>query len=135
MATNGNGSLILSGVKVLDFTQYLAGAGITRMMAELGADIIKVEIAPIGDAGRLLPVIREKRSGFFVQHNRGKRSLCVDWSKPEALELLRELAKDVDIVTENFGRGGDLGTPGPRLRVDPRGQPERDLSVGLGVWP
>ncbi len=112
MATNGTGSLILSGVKVLDFTQYLAGAGVTRLMAELGADIIKVEIAPIGDGGRLLPFVREERSGFFVQHNRGKRSLCVDWSKPEALELLRELAQDADIITENFGRADILGKRG-----------------------
>lgn len=101
-------SQILEGCKVLDFTQYLAGAGVTRMMAELGADIIKVEISPVGDPGRLLPAIKEERSGFFVQHNRGKKSLCLDWSKPEALDLIRELAKDVDIVAENFGRADIL---------------------------
>ena len=104
---NGQG-LLLEGCKVLDMTQYLAGAGVTRLMAELGADIIKVEIAPVGDPGRLLPVVKNKRSGFFIQHNRGKKSLCLNWEKPEALEILKKLAKRVDIVTENFGRADTL---------------------------
>ncbi len=52
--------------------------------------------------------MKEERSGFFVQHNRGKKSLCLDWSKPEALEIIKDLAKDVDIVAENFGRGDIL---------------------------
>ncbi len=102
------GKFMLEGCKVLDLTQYLAGAGVTRMMAELGADIIKVELAPVGDGGRLLPIQKDERSGFFVQHNRGKRSLCLDWQKPEALEILHELAKGVDIVAENFGRADIL---------------------------
>ena len=93
---------ILEGCTVLDFTQYLAGSGVTRMMAELGADIIKVELAEIGDPARLLPMIVEGRSAWYVQHNRGKKSLCVDWNRPEARELLLELARDVDIVAENF---------------------------------
>jgi len=101
--TASSSKLILEGCKVLDLTQYLAGAGVTRQMAELGADIIKVEIAPVGDAGRLLPIQKNGRSGFFVQHNRGKKSLCLDWQKPAALEILRELAAKVDIVAENFG--------------------------------
>ena len=106
---NVNGQpMLLEGCKVLDLTQYLAGAGVTRLMAELGADIIKFEIAPVGDPGRLLPVVKNERSGFFIQHNRGKKSLCLDWEKPEALEILRDLAKNVDIVTENFGRADIL---------------------------
>ncbi|MFN0090097.1 MAG: CaiB/BaiF CoA transferase family protein [Acidimicrobiales bacterium] len=96
---------ILEGCKVLDFTQYLAGAGVTRMMAELGADIIKVEIPDVGDPGRLLPFFRNERSGFFIQHNRGKKSLSVDWNTEEGQALLLELAKDVDIVAENFSSG------------------------------
>ena len=104
MKKNDHGKKILDGCKVLDLTQYLAGAGVTRMMAELGADIVKVEISPIGDPGRLLPAVKDERSGFFVQHNRGKKSLCLDWNKPEALEIIKDLAKDVDIVAENFGR-------------------------------
>jgi crotonobetainyl-CoA:carnitine CoA-transferase CaiB-like acyl-CoA transferase len=74
-------------------------------MAEMGAQIIKVEQAPMGDPSRLLPAIRDGRSGYFVQQNRGKQSLCLDFAKPEAIELLRDLASKVDVVTENYGPG------------------------------
>jgi len=97
--------LMLADVKVLDFTQYLAGPTITRFMAEMGAQIIKVEQAPMGDPSRLLPAIKDGRSGYFVQQNRGKKSLCLDFAKPEAIELLRALAAKVDVVTENYGPG------------------------------
>jgi CoA:oxalate CoA-transferase len=97
--------LMLADVKVLDFTQYLAGPTITRFMAEMGAQIIKVEQAPMGDPSRLLPAIKDGRSGYFVQQNRGKQSLCLDFAKPEAIELLRDLASKVDVVTENYGPG------------------------------
>ena len=101
--SNGD-PMILEGCTVLDFTQYLAGAGVTRMMAELGADIIKVELPEVGDPGRLLPkVLDNGRSGWFIQHNRGKKSLSVDWNTTEGQQLLLELARDVDIVAENFG--------------------------------
>jgi len=100
-----NKSFMLSGVKVLDFTQYLAGPTVTRLMAEMGADIIKVEIAPMGDPSRMLPTIKSERSGYFVQQNRGKKSLCLDLQKPEALNILRALAAKVDVVVENFGPG------------------------------
>src|ERR1700677_1243754 len=105
---NGAGKkpAMLAGVKVLDFTQYLAGPTVTRLMAEMGADIIKVELAPMGDPSRLLPTVKNGRSGYFVQQNRGKKSLCLDFGKPESLEILRSLVPKVDIVVENFGPGG-----------------------------
>jgi crotonobetainyl-CoA:carnitine CoA-transferase CaiB-like acyl-CoA transferase len=96
---------IFSGIRVLDFTQYLAGPTVTRFMAELGATVIKVELAPGGDPSRMLPFVREGRSAYFVQQNRGKKSLCLDLAKPEALELLRALVAKVDVVVENFGPG------------------------------
>jgi CoA:oxalate CoA-transferase len=95
--------LILEGVKVLDFTQYLAGAGVTRMMAELGAEILKVELPDGGDGSRLLPVIKDGRSAWFVQHNRGKKSLCIDWNTDAGLKLIKDLVPHVDVVTENTG--------------------------------
>ncbi len=97
--------LMLADCRVLDFTQYLAGPTVTRLMAEMGAKIIKVEQAPMGDPSRLLPFIKQGRSGYFVQQNRGKRSLCVDFSKPESIDLLRALANNVDVVVENYGPG------------------------------
>lgn len=105
MTDTQNRSAMLSGCRVLDFTQYLAGPTVTRLMAEMGADIIKVEIAPMGDPSRLLPTIKAGRSGYFVQQNRGKKSLCLDLQKPEALDILRALAAKVDVVVENYGPG------------------------------
>ena len=85
--------MILDDIRVLDFTQYLAGPSITRLMAEMGAEIIKVEQAPGGDPGRLLPFVRDGRSGFFVQQNRGKKSLCLDLSKPQAKKIVLDLVR------------------------------------------
>ena len=97
--------MIFKGLRVLDFSQYVAGSGVTRLMAELGAEIIKVEIAPVGDPARQIPFIRNGRSAYFVQQNRGKQSLCVDFAKPATLELLRALVPHCDVVVENFGPG------------------------------
>ena len=97
--------LMLAGCRVLDFTQYLAGPTVTRLMAELGARIIKVEQAPMGDPSRLLPFIKNGRSAYFVQQNRGKKSLCLDFTKSESAEVLRSLAATVDVVVENYGPG------------------------------
>jgi crotonobetainyl-CoA:carnitine CoA-transferase CaiB-like acyl-CoA transferase len=104
--TNGRQQApMLAGVKVLDFTQYLAGPTATRLMAELGADIIKVEQAKGGDASRALPFLKDGRSVYFIQQNRGKKSLCVDFSKAEGVELVRALIPKVDVVIENYGPG------------------------------
>lgn len=96
---------MLKGIRVLDFTQYVAGPTVTRMMAELGAEIIKVEQTPGGDPSRTIPVFKNRRSAYYIQHNRGKKSLCVDFAKPETTALLHDLVKTVDIVVENYGPG------------------------------
>ncbi|MGD9602833.1 MAG: CaiB/BaiF CoA transferase family protein [Gammaproteobacteria bacterium] len=96
---------ILEGIRVLDFTQYLAGPTVTRLMAEMGAEIIKIEPAPGGDPSRLLPMVIDGRSGYFVQQNRGKRSVCLDLGNPDALAIVRDLVRKVDVVVENFGPG------------------------------
>ncbi|MEC8827176.1 MAG: CoA transferase [Actinomycetota bacterium] len=100
--------LMLDGVHIVDFSQYLAGAGVTRMLAEMGADITKIEIGPIGDGGRLLPFMKDNRSGFFIQHNRGKKSVALNWEHSEAIEIARDLAIQADIVLENFGTADTL---------------------------
>jgi len=96
---------MLSGIRVVDFTQYLAGPTVTRLMAEMGADVVKVEQAPGGDPSRLLPLRVGERSIYFIQQNRGKKSLCVDFAKPEGAKLLQELAAGADVVVENYGPG------------------------------
>ena len=96
---------VLDGRKVDDFTQFIAGPTVTRMMAQMGADVIKVEIAPDGDRTRVLPFYRDHRSGYFVQQNLGKRSLCLDVKNPAALAIFKELVAKVDVVVENFAPG------------------------------
>ena len=102
---------VLDGYKVLDFTQVLAGPTVTRLMAEMGTEIIKVELAPSGDLSRGLPFLRDGRSGYFIQQNRGKKSLCLDAKNPKGLEILKQLVGKVDVVVENFAPGamGRLG--------------------------
>jgi len=96
---------LLSGYKVLDFTQVLAGPTTTRLMAEMGAEIIKVELTPNGEISRNLPFIKNGRSGYFIQQNRGKKSLCIDARHPKGQEILKALIKQVDVVVENFSPG------------------------------
>jgi crotonobetainyl-CoA:carnitine CoA-transferase CaiB-like acyl-CoA transferase len=110
---------LLDGYKVLDFTHFVAGPTTTRLMAGMGAEIIKVELAPHGDHAREFDYIRDRRSAFFVQQNRGKKSLCVDLRKPAGLELVKQLVPQVDVVVENFAPGviGDMGLGYPVLKA------------------
>jgi crotonobetainyl-CoA:carnitine CoA-transferase CaiB-like acyl-CoA transferase len=96
---------LLDGYKVLDFTHFVAGPTTTRLMAGMGAEIIKVEMAPHGDHARAFDYIRNQRSAFFIQQNRGKESLCIDLRKPEGIELVKQLVPKVDVVVENFAPG------------------------------
>jgi crotonobetainyl-CoA:carnitine CoA-transferase CaiB-like acyl-CoA transferase len=96
---------ILDGYKVLDFSQVLAGPTITRLMAELGAEVIKVELPPGGDRSRGLPFLHDGRSGYFVQQNRGKKSLCIDLKQPAGRAAIRDLITKVDVLVENFSPG------------------------------
>ncbi|HZO82104.1 MAG TPA: CoA transferase [Candidatus Binataceae bacterium] len=96
---------VLDGYKILDFTQFIAGPTVTRMMAQMGAEVIKVEIAPGGDRTRELPLVRDGRSGYFVQQNLGKLSLCVDLKNSAGLAIVKELVPKVDVVVENFAPG------------------------------
>src|SRR6516162_268360 len=99
------GTGILDGYKVLDFTQALAGPTTTRYLGQMGAEIIKVEIAPNGDISRAIPYMRDGRSAYYIQQNRGKKSVCVDPKKPAGLEILRGLVPKVDVLVENFAPG------------------------------
>lgn len=114
---------VLDGYKVLDFTQFVAGPTVTRLMATMGAEVIKVELAPDGDRSRLVPYVRDNRSGYYVQHNLGKMSLCLDARHPEGAAILRELVKQVDVLVENFAPGAiaRLGFDYPTVKkLNPR---------------
>lgn len=102
---DGTQKQVLDGYTVLDFTQFVAGPTCTLMMAEMGAEVIKVEFAPKGDPTRAMPIMRDGRSGYFVQHNRGKQSICLDLKNPEAVELIKELIRKVDVLVQNYAPG------------------------------
>ena len=97
--------LVLTGLRVLDFTRALAGPTATRMFAEMGADVIKVESAPNGDLTRRMSKIRNERSLYYVQQNLGKKSLCVDMRDARGMALVASLVPKVDVVVENFKPG------------------------------
>jgi CoA:oxalate CoA-transferase len=130
---------LLAGVKVLDFTRVLAGPFASRILADLGADVVKVE-PPEGDMTRIIGRKINGISGYFAQQNVGKRSICVDLTKPGARDLLLRMAAEADVVLENFRPGimagfglgwPDLSAANPRLvmlSISGFGQtgPERD---------
>ncbi len=95
---------VLDGVRVLDFTAMMSGPYCTRLMADLGAEVIKVE-PPEGDHIRLRPPRRQGRSTYFAQLNAGKKSLALDLKKPEAVALVRELVGQCDVLVENYRPG------------------------------
>jgi CoA:oxalate CoA-transferase len=94
----------LSGVRVLDFSTTIAGPHCSRLMADMGADVIKVE-APEGELMRSRPVQRNGAGTMFGQLNAGKRSIVLDLKKPESIAAIRKLVKTVDIVLENYRPG------------------------------
>ncbi len=96
---------VLDGYKALDFTQFVAGPTVTKLMAEMGAEVIKVELAPDGDRSRAMPFVRNERSGYFVQQNRGKLSLCLDPRIEAGKMIIRELIAKVDVLVENYAPG------------------------------
>src|SRR5579875_68734 len=103
MPFSGDG--VLSGVRVLELGQFIAGPRAGRMMADLGAEVIKVEPAPDGDLMRNYPPLKAAQSGVFMLENRGKQSVCVDLNRPEGVEIVRALAASADVVIENFSPG------------------------------
>jgi len=95
----------LDGMHVLDFTQVLSGPTATRFLAEMGASVIKVEPPPRGDLTRTSATVRNGRSGYFVNVNRGKRSVCVNLKDPRGVEVIKALVPQMDVVIENFSPG------------------------------
>jgi len=101
---------MLTGFRVLDFTQIVAGPTCTRIMAELGAEVIKVELAPAGDRGRVAgykPMNHRdsSQSTYNFQHNHSKKSLAINFKDARSRELLTRMIPKVDVVVENFAPG------------------------------
>ncbi len=139
-------SLPLTGLRVIELGQLIAGPFASKILAEFGADVIKVEPPTGGDPLRGWRLIHEGTSVWWAAHARNKRSLTLDLRTPEGQEVIRQLAKDADILIENFRPGAmekwglgfkDLHALNPKLimlRVSGYGQsgPYRDRP-GFGV--
>ena len=148
---------LLDGIRVLDFTQFQQGPSATVLMSDLGAEVIKVERLKVGDPSRHVARRDDGFSQYFHTHHRGKRSIAVDLRSSEGRDLVYELVKRVDVVTENFKPGvmdrlglgwEDLKQRNPRLvyasasGFGPKGPRANATSwasvagaAGGGMWP
>ncbi|MFM7046518.1 MAG: CaiB/BaiF CoA transferase family protein [Actinomycetota bacterium] len=113
----------LDGVRVLDFTRVLAGPHATRMLCDLGAEVIKVE-PPVGDLTRFGQPRRNSLATYFIQQNVGKLNVSLNFDDERAIDIARRLADASDVVIENFRPGvmqrlglgyEDLARSNPRL--------------------
>ncbi|MDN5927585.1 MAG: CoA transferase [Hyphomicrobiales bacterium] len=120
-SSTGDGKLLpLAGIRILDITQFLSGPFGSQIMADLGAEVIKVE-SPEGDLARHMPPhFLGEDSVYFHAVNRGKRSLMVDMKTPEGIAVVRRLALASDAVLENYRPGvlARLGLDEAQLRAD-----------------
>ncbi|MGH7880236.1 MAG: CaiB/BaiF CoA transferase family protein, partial [Candidatus Binataceae bacterium] len=103
---------MLEGYRVLDFTQFVAGPTCTRILAEMGAEVIKLELAPGGDrvrGGGLKPRAPEFKdsttSTYYLQHNHSKLSFAIDLKQPGARALVMSMLPKIDVIVENFAPG------------------------------
>jgi crotonobetainyl-CoA:carnitine CoA-transferase CaiB-like acyl-CoA transferase len=103
---------MLSGIKVIDMTQFVAGPTASRILAELGADVVKVELAPYGDRSRVqgvkpkqAPENASPHSTYFFQHNHSKRGIALDFKNEKARGLLKRMIAKADVLVENFSPG------------------------------
>ncbi len=95
----------LTGVKVVDFTQAHAGSLCTMLLADFGAEVIKIERPGVGDLARYWSPFKNGSSGYYAYLNRGKKSIGVNGGTEEGRKILLDLIKDADVVTENFKYG------------------------------
>lgn len=95
----------LEGIKVVDFTQAHAGSLATMLLADFGAEVIKIERAGVGDLARYWAPMKDGNSAYYSYLNRGKKSMSINASKEEGKEIIRKLVKDADVVCENFKYG------------------------------
>jgi len=103
----------LIGIRVLDLSRVLAGPSCTQLLGDLGADVIKIERPGVGDETRTWgpPFVRDpegqetSESGYYLSANRNKRSVTIDFAKPDGAVLIRRLLQDSDVLIENFKVG------------------------------
>ena len=114
----------LRGIRVIDYSHFLAGPFLSRCLAAMGADVVKVERPTAGDGGRAHPYFIDGHSGYFLQQNMGKQGLCVNVRDRRGLDLMHRLVDGADVFVENYRPGAldrlglgyaDLAARNPRL--------------------
>ena len=114
MTTPSSNAGALAGIKVLDLSRVLAGPWCTQVLADLGADVVKVERPGVGDDTRQWgpPFLKDadgndtQQASYYTACNRNKRSVTIDMASPEGQALIKQMALEADIVVENFKVGG-----------------------------
>lgn len=117
-------ALPLAGIRVIDYSHFLAGPHMSRCLSAMGAEVIKVERPVAGDAGRASPTMVKGQSGYFMQQNMGKQGLCINLRDPRGLEMMHKLTDSADVFVENYRPGAlnklglgyeELSTRNPKL--------------------
>ena len=113
-------NLPLAGLRVLDLSRALSGPYSSMILGDLGADVTKVEAGPGGDLIRLWGPKREGVTLYYLSANRNKRSLLLDFRHPKAVALIARMAREADVVVENFRPGvmEDMGLAYDKLKLD-----------------
>lgn len=102
---DGDILLLLEGIKVVDFSQLVAGPLCGQLIGDLGADVVKIEPAGTGDNGRNFAPYKNGVSGMFAANNRNKRSITLNLKEDQAKEIAYQLVKGADVVIENYSTG------------------------------
>lgn len=97
--------LPLKGLRVIDYTHFLAGPYVSRCLAALGAEVIKIERPTTGDAARQHAYFINGQSGYYLQQNIGKKGLCINTKDPRGKALMQKLIDSADILVENYRPG------------------------------
>src|SRR5215472_2213699 len=115
----GRCSLPLSGLRVVDLTRILAGPFCSMLLADMGAEVIKIETPGDGDPVRRQGVVRDGLSWYFSAFNRNKRSLTLNLRHPESRAVLEKLIARSDVLVENFRPGvlAEMGFDAARLNT------------------
>ena len=95
----------LENVKILDLSRVLAGPFCTMLLADLGAEVVKVEFPKTGDDSRYFGPFKNDKSMYFVSINRGKKSISVNLKSEKGRQLILDLVKEYDVIIENFKPG------------------------------
>lgn len=95
----------LDGIRVLDFTRVLAGPSAALALADMGAEVIKIEPPGTGDETRSFPPFRDGESHYFISINRGKKSIVIDLKSETGVKLIKDLVTKCDVLVENYRPG------------------------------